>query len=92
MHILAYNLIRTIMTQATAKHEIEPRSISFRGAVQLLEAFQPMISLRAQRDGVFHRHLYRSYWRPSPSIESQIDRTDMNVAAKNAAPNPTSVS
>ena len=42
-HILAYNLIRTIMAQAATKHGIEPRSISFKGTVQTLEAFQPMI-------------------------------------------------
>src|SRR5437868_856752 len=33
-HILAYNLIRTIMAQASTKQGIEPRSISFKGAVQ----------------------------------------------------------
>ena len=40
-HILAYNLIRTMMAQAATKHNIEPRSISFKGAIQTLEAFQP---------------------------------------------------
>jgi len=30
-HILAYNLIRTIMAQAATSHHIEPRSISFKG-------------------------------------------------------------
>ena len=35
-HILAYNLIRTIMAQAATKHGINPRSISFKGAVQTL--------------------------------------------------------
>ena len=42
-HILAYNLIRTIMAQAAATHELLPRSISFNGTVQTLEAFQPVI-------------------------------------------------
>src|SRR5205085_8022448 len=42
-HILAYNLIRTIIAQAAAKHDVEPRTISFKGAIQTLEAFQPMI-------------------------------------------------
>ena len=41
-HILAYNLIRTIMAQAATKHGIEPRSISFKGTIQTLEAFQPV--------------------------------------------------
>ena len=30
-HILAYNLIRTIIAQAAAKHSVEPRTISFKG-------------------------------------------------------------
>jgi hypothetical protein len=38
-HILAYNLIRTIMAQAAAKHGVVPRTISFKGTVQTLEAF-----------------------------------------------------
>ena len=58
-HILAYNLIRTIMAQAATKHDIEPRSISFKGAIQMLEAFQPVIALRGQHDAVFLRHLYQ---------------------------------
>src|SRR5262249_16731103 len=35
-HILAYNLIRTVMAQAASKHDIDPRSISFKGAMQTL--------------------------------------------------------
>jgi hypothetical protein len=44
-HILAYNLIRTVMAQAAARHGVEPRSISFKGTVQTLEAFQPVLAL-----------------------------------------------
>jgi Transposase DDE domain len=58
-HILAYNLIRTIMAQAATKHGIEPRSISFKGAVQTLEAFQPAIALRGHRDSTLRRRLYQ---------------------------------
>src|SRR5207247_4314371 len=43
-HILAYNLIRTVIAQAAARHGLEPRSISFKGAAQTLEAFQPLIA------------------------------------------------
>ena len=49
-HILAYNLIRTIMAQAACRHHIEPRTISFKGTLQTLEAFQPLIELQAARD------------------------------------------
>ena len=48
-HVLAYNLIRTIMAQAASTHELEPRSISFKGTLQTLEAFQPMIAMLGHR-------------------------------------------
>jgi Transposase DDE domain len=57
-HILAYNLIRTIIAQAACKHGLEPRSISFKGAVQTLEAFQPVIALQGENDAAFRRILY----------------------------------
>src|SRR5262249_29419558 len=49
-HILAYNLIRTVMAQAAARHDVSPRSISFTGAMQTLEAFQPRLEFEADRD------------------------------------------
>jgi hypothetical protein len=57
-HILAYNLIRTIIAQAAIKHGIEPRSISFKGTIQTLEAFQPMIAGQGQRDSASRNDLY----------------------------------
>jgi len=58
-HILAYNLIRTIMAQAATKHEVAPRTISFKGAVQTLEAFQPVIAIQGQNNPAFRRHIYQ---------------------------------
>jgi hypothetical protein len=58
-HILAYNLIRTIMAQAASKHGIEPRSISFKGAIQTLEAFQPVIDRQGQQDLARLNDLYQ---------------------------------
>ena len=51
-HILAYNLIRTIIAQAAAKHGVEPRTISFKGTLQTLEAFQPLIDFQGRRGAV----------------------------------------
>jgi hypothetical protein len=42
-HVLAYNLVRTVMARAAAGHDAEPRSVSFKGAMQTLEAFQPVL-------------------------------------------------
>ena len=58
-HILAYNLIRTIMAQAATMHGVEPRSISFKGAIQTLQAFQPVIDIQGLRDAELRRRLYQ---------------------------------
>ncbi len=47
-HILAYNLIRTVIAQAATKHQMLPRTISFKAAVQTLKAFQPKIAPTGQ--------------------------------------------
>jgi hypothetical protein len=66
-HILGYNLIRTVMAQAAVQHRIEPRSISFKGALQTLEAFQPVIALSGERDPAFRRDLYEQLLEAVPS-------------------------
>jgi hypothetical protein len=57
-HILAYNLIRTVMAQAAARQDILPRSISFTGTMQILEAFQPLLEFGAARDAAGRLRLY----------------------------------
>jgi hypothetical protein len=46
-HLLAYNLIRTVMAQAANTHDCKPRQISFSGAWQTLRAFAPRSPSRA---------------------------------------------
>jgi hypothetical protein len=57
-HILAYNLIRTVMAQAAARHGVAPRTISFTGAMQTLEAFQPLLDFGARQDAAGRLRLY----------------------------------
>ena len=57
-HVPAYNLVRTVMAQAAARHDIPPRSISFTGAMQTLEAFEPLLVLGPARDAAGRRDLY----------------------------------
>jgi hypothetical protein len=57
-HILADNLIRTIMAQAASQHQLQPREISFKGTVQTLEAFQPLISFQNHQGPSFRQLLY----------------------------------
>jgi hypothetical protein len=42
-HLLAYNLLRTVMAVAAAESDVEPRKISFKGAKQAVTAFAPKI-------------------------------------------------
>lgn len=43
-HVLAYNLIRTIMARAADEADVEPRTISFKMTLQTLTAFQPVLA------------------------------------------------
>lgn len=40
-HLLAYNLIRTVMAQAADQHHVQPTQLSFTGTLQTLRAFAP---------------------------------------------------
>jgi hypothetical protein len=44
-HLLAYNLLRTVMAVAAAENGIEPRRVSFKGAKQAVTAFAPRIEV-----------------------------------------------
>ena len=74
-HVLAYNLIRTVMAQAAASVGITPRSISFKATLQVLEAFQPLIAYQTHR-GTNHRaELYEEILR-AIAVHRVADRPD----------------
>ncbi|HYT95179.1 MAG TPA: hypothetical protein VEL76_41060, partial [Gemmataceae bacterium] len=56
-HLLAYHLSRTLSAQAASNHGLDPRSISFQGAMQTLEAFQPVIALQGEQNPAFRSRL-----------------------------------
>jgi hypothetical protein len=49
-HLLAYNLLRTVMAVAAAEVGIEPRQVSFMGAKQAVTAFAPKIEAARPAD------------------------------------------
>lgn len=49
-HLLAYNLLRTVMAVAADEHDTEPRKLSFKGAKQTLTAFAPKIEAARPAD------------------------------------------
>jgi hypothetical protein len=51
-HLLAYNLLRSVMLIAANEHDLEPRDISFKGAKQTVTAFAPKLAaVTPQRRG-----------------------------------------
>jgi hypothetical protein len=50
VHLLAYNLLRTVMAFAAAEEGIEPRRVSFTGAKQAVTAFAPKIEAARPED------------------------------------------
>jgi hypothetical protein len=57
VHFIAYNLIRGLMAQASAAHGIIPCQISFKGALQTLKAFQPILPITADVVETYRRLL-----------------------------------
>jgi hypothetical protein len=74
-HVLAYDLIRTVMAQAAAREGVPPRSISFKAALQVLEAFRPLIAYRAHR-GAVHREALSEQVLRAIAVHRVADRPD----------------
>ena len=49
-HLLAYNLLRTVMAVAAHENDIEPRKVSFKGTKQAVTAFAPKIEAARPED------------------------------------------
>ena len=52
-HILAYNLVRKIMTQAAVIHDKNPRQMSFKLAMQMMSAFRQAGILSEKNQSVY---------------------------------------
>lgn len=50
IHLLAYNLLRTVMAVAANENDIQPRKVSFKGTKQTLTAFAPKIEAARPED------------------------------------------
>ena len=57
--VVGIGLMGSGIAQVAATHDILPRSISFKGASQTLEAFQPVIELQAARGAAHRLRLYQ---------------------------------
>jgi hypothetical protein len=50
VHLLAYNLLRTVMAIAASENGLEPRQVSFKGAKQAVTAFAPKLEAARPAD------------------------------------------
>jgi len=74
-HLLAYNLIRTVIAQAAAKHGRHPRQISFTRAMRTLEAFRPAIAhVPSERLADLYEHMLTAI--ASHEIGNRADRLE----------------
>jgi len=51
-HLLAYNLLRSVMALAAHEHDLEPRHVSFKAAKQAVTAFAPKLEAAPARKRV----------------------------------------
>jgi hypothetical protein len=91
-HILAYNLVRTIIAQAAAKYDIQPRSISFKG--QFSHSKPSSRCLRCAHNTIQRSVALstKSCSRPSSGTEWPTVPTDANLASGNGGPSTTAFS
>jgi hypothetical protein len=86
-HLLAYNLIRTVMAQAAVQHGIQPRTISFKGAIQTLQAFHPMIQQApASQLPTLYEHLFHALL--NHRVGNRPDRYEPRARKRRPKPYP----
>lgn len=60
-HLLAYNLIRTVIAQAAQTHGKHPRTLSFTRALRTLEAFRPTLAqTKSEHLPALYQHLLKA--------------------------------
>lgn len=52
-HLLAYNLLRGVMTDSAKRNDVMPRQLSVKGAMQAIESFTPAMMTTGARDVLY---------------------------------------
>jgi hypothetical protein len=86
-HLLAYNLIRTVMAQAAAKCGKHPRRISFTRAMRTLEAFRSTLAHTPSRDlASLYEHMLQAI--ASHEIANRPNRLEPRQRKRRPKPYP----
>ena len=91
-HVLAYNLIRTVMAQAAAKYGVEPRPSASRGRPRRWRRSSPWSPCVASTTQPSAGSSTSVYWTPSRAIASGIGRTGMSPGGGSGGPSRTTAS
>lgn len=84
-HLLAYNLVRGLMAEAAHEAGVEPREVSFAGALQTVAAFAPVMRLAEPADlPRLHRILLRAIARHR--VGNRPDRYEPRAVKRRAKP------
>jgi hypothetical protein len=84
-HLLAYNLVRGLMAEAAGAAGLEPREVSFAGALQTVTAFAPVMRLADPADlPRLHRILLRAIARHR--VGDRPDRYEPRAVKRRAKP------
>ena len=58
IHFVAYNIIRILIAEACQKNAENPRSISFKGTIQILNSFMPYFQkLNVEKNNILYRRM-----------------------------------
>jgi hypothetical protein len=87
MHLLAYNLLRTVMWQSAQHRLVEPLRVSLQGTRQLLDQFQPLL---VQADGAHRVQLYLTLLAviAQQQVPSRPHRVEPRVVKRRPKPFP----
>jgi hypothetical protein len=86
-HFLVYNLIRKVIAQAAQEHDRDPRTLSFKGALQTLNAFAlPLLSCSAHHLPEVMRALLAAIVRHR--VGNRPDRFEPRVRKRRPKPYP----
>jgi hypothetical protein len=86
-HLLAYNLVRTVIAQAAARHGKHPRQISFTRAMRTLEALHPHLAhLPSHQLATIYEHISKVI--ASHEIANRPDRLEPRQRKRRPKPYP----
>ncbi len=70
-HMLAYNLLRGTMVESAKRHDVLPRQLSVKGAMQAVESFTPaMMAIDGNEAVLLQCHADYGFWPIALRIDS----------------------